>query len=196
MDTTDVPETTPPRAMNFPEVASTTSAGTEQSAKAANSPLMSTLNKLSHSTSRPDLPPLQGYATRTMRSVSQSLGMWKETSDDRQSSSSTSSPSRRASGTVDTGAVIYPTLENHPEPFVTPLIVLNLAALTAVPTAVTNDRLLDLMLLRLEPWVGEEGEGGYSLVVLAAEEDGAKETSRALPGVAWWLLNWRRIPRK
>lgn len=97
---------------------------------------------------------------------------------------------------VDATSIIYPTLESHPEPFVYPILVLNLAALTSVPAEVSNDELLDLMLKRLEPWVGEDGEGGYCLVVLAAEDDHGKGKARALPGVAWWLTHWRRIPRR
>ncbi|GMK54253.1 hypothetical protein CspeluHIS016_0108390 [Cutaneotrichosporon spelunceum] len=86
---------------------------------------------------------------------------------------------RRPSASVDKG-ILYPTLENHPQPYPYPLLVLNLAAVSHV------------LLSRLEPWAGEDGEGAYCLVVLAAEGGG----SRKLPGVAWWIWHWRRIPRK
>jgi hypothetical protein len=101
---------------------------------------------------------------------------------------------------VDTSALLYPTLQNHPAPLAHPLLVLDLAALTRIPASVPNDELLAALLRRLEPWVGEEGEGGYCLVVLAAEDADVRGPSagkaRSLPGVGWWMWHWRRIPRK
>jgi hypothetical protein len=47
----------------------------------------------------------------------------------------------------------------------------------------------------MEPWVGEEGEGGYVLTVLAADERISGDT-RTWPGVGWWVWKYRRIPRK
>ncbi|KAL1409632.1 hypothetical protein Q8F55_003628 [Vanrija albida] len=89
-------------------------------------------------------------------------------------------------------------MQNHPPPLANlPVLVLNLSALAAVPMPVTNDVLLATVLRRLEPWAGDEGDAGYTLIVLAAEEDAlGKGKRRALPGVSWWIWNWRRIPRK
>lgn len=212
------------------------------------SALMSRLNRLSNSTSRPNLPspPLQedSYTSRAanaMRSVSQSgkdvlrrtgLGAWAGGSSANNSLAVTEqdeqgedddfkpplarsagwplpphmspqpphlSPRINASASLDTSSILYATMSNHPPPLANlPLLVLNLAALAAVPTPVTNDVLLATVLRRLEPWVGDEGEAGYTLIVLAAEEDAASSHGkrRALPGVTWWIWNWRRIPRK
>lgn len=151
------------------------------------SPLITTLNRLSLSTSRPNLPPQEGYATRTLRNVSTSLGMqWGE--------EAVPPTERRASASIDTTAILYPTLENHPAPLAHPLLVLDLASLTSVPSSISNDELLPTLLRRLEPWVGEDDDGGYCLIVLAAEDTDGR--ARGLPGVAWWMWHWRRIPRK
>lgn len=170
-----------------------------------NSPLMANLNRLSQATSRPNLPPPEGVTTRTLRSMSQTLRWTPEKAgEELDELILRSTTKRRASASIDTGAILYPTLENHPAPLVHPLLVLNLAAVSHVPGHISNDELLEVLLRRLEPWVGEEGEGGYCLIVLAAEDAkegpnmkvGGKSKGRPLPGVAWWLWHWRRIPRK
>lgn len=165
-----------------------------QPAAVAPSPLLSTLNRLSLSTSRPNLPEREGYAARAMRTVSQQFGVGVPWDKDEVDAAMTRRDS--ASSTLDTSSILYPTLENHPAPLAHPLLVLDLATLTAVPQSVSNETLLATLLRRLEPWVGEDGDGAYTLVVLAAEDPAGKGKSRALPGVAWWLWHWRRIPRK
>lgn len=74
-----------------------------------------------------------------------------------------------------------------------PTLILSLAQVAQAPTSISNDELLSLLLRRLESWVGEEGEGGYVLVVLATIGD---EKRRAMPGLGWWAWNWRQILRK
>lgn len=167
---------------------------------------MANLNRLSLATSRPNLPSQEGYTTRAMRRVSSSLGFTPErASEELDDLIIRRTQVRRSSANVDTTSILYPTLENHPAPANYPLLVLNLAAIANVPAFVGNDELLEIVLRRLEPWVGEEGEGGYCLIVFAAEDtplnmakEGPAHTKkgRALPGVAWWLWHWRRIPKK
>lgn len=159
---------------------------------------MANLNRLSQATSRPNLPPPEGIAARTVRKMSAGLGWTPDKADELDDL--ILRRTHRPITPIDTSSILYPTLENHPAPAAHPLLVLNLAAATAVPAHVGNDELLELLLHRLEPWVGEQGEGGYCLIVLAAEraemEIGGSKKGRALPGVAWWLWHWRRIPRK
>jgi len=148
---------------------------------------------------------------RTVSNSLTSLGVWSEGDKTAVSDSSTSTldaprddsypplPAgimRRASSSFDTTSILYPTLENHPAPLAHPLLVLDLAALTQVPVSISNEELLATLLRRLEPWVGEEGEGGYCLIVLSAEDPDVKGRTRTLPGVGWWIWHWRRIPRK
>lgn len=156
------------------------------------SPLMANLARLSHATSRPDLPPHESYTSRTIRAVSSALGPGsaQDKSDELDDMILRRTQHRRPSTAVDHG-ILYPTLESHPGAH-GPLLVLNLAAVSHVTPAVSNDELLEVLLNRLEPWAGEEGEGAYCLVVLAAEGSG----HRPLPGLAWWAWHWRRIPRK
>lgn len=59
---------------------------------------------------------------------------------------------------------------------------------------INNDELFDTLLRRLEPWVGEEGNGGYVLIVLAADD--GESGGRTWPGVGWWVWKWKSIPRK
>lgn len=168
------------------------------------SPLMSNLNRLSNATSRPNLPPLQNtgsYASRASRSFSKSFTYWSGYStpvDDDADEQATPIDTTFSSTSVDMTKVLYPTLENHPPPLEHPLLVLDLAELTSVPASITNDEVLSALLRRLEPWVGEDDDGAYCLVILAADDRDmpGKGKARSLPGVAWWLWNWRRIPRK
>ncbi|CAK9786260.1 hypothetical protein CC85DRAFT_285756 [Cutaneotrichosporon oleaginosum] len=159
-------------------------------AAASSSPLMANLNRLSHATSRPDLPPHESFTSRTIRAVGSALSP-EQASEELDSLILRNTAHRRPSVAVDS-SILYPTLEQHGQAANGPLLVLNLAAISHVPLAISNDELLEVLLRRLEPWVGEDGEGAYSLIVLAAEGDG----DRPLPGVAWWLWHWRRIPRK
>ncbi|BEI96957.1 hypothetical protein CcaverHIS631_0205460 [Cutaneotrichosporon cavernicola] len=157
----------------------------------SSSPLMTNpnLNRLSHATSRPDVP-RESYTSRTIRAVTSALSPDKA-SDELDNLILRNTAHRRPSVSVDKG-ILYPTLENHPDPNPYPLLVLNLAAISHVSSSISNDELLQVLMGRLEPWAGEEGEGAYCLIVLAAEGGG----KRALPGVAWWLWHWSRIPRK
>lgn len=165
---------------------------------------MSNLNRLSNATSRPNLPPRldssAGYASRASRTLSRSFSSyWSGTPvDDDADEQATPIDTSFSSSSVDMTKVLYPTLENHPPPLEHPLLVLDLAELTSVPQSVSNDELLSALLRRLEPWVGEEDDGAYCLVILAADDRDmpGKGKARSLPGVAWWLWNWRRIPRK
>lgn len=166
---------------------------------------MSNLNRLSNASSRPNLPPRldsNGYAARASRSFSRSFTYWSGAGaspvDDDADEQATPIDTSFSSSSVDMTKVLYPTLENHPPPLEHPLLVLDLAELTSVPASVSNDELLSALLRRLEPWVGEDDDGAYCLVILAADDRDmpGKGKSRSLPGVAWWLWNWRRIPRK
>lgn len=67
-----------------------------------------------------------------------------------------------------------------------------------VPAGVSDDELFETVLIRLESLVRDEGKGGYVLTVLAAEDSEdtmGKGKRRIQPGVAWWLMRWRRVPR-
>ncbi|KAK4685204.1 hypothetical protein P7C73_g4952, partial [Tremellales sp. Uapishka_1] len=157
------------------------------------SPLMATLSRLSHATSRPDLPPQSSYATKTLRAVSSGgkevfrraglATLWPE---------SAAPPQPKIRQTIDTSRILYPTLASHPAPHPCPILVLSLSALGSYPADATNDELFSVLLSRLEPWVGEEGEGGYVLIVLAAEG----EQKRNMPGVGWWVWKWKRLARR
>lgn len=178
---------------------------------------MSNLNRLSNATSRPNIPPRldstasngYGYGHRPSASrsfsLSRSIGYWTGTAtpvdddaDEQATPIDTSFGFSGPSSSIDLTKVLYPTLENHPPPLEHPLLVLDLAQLTSVPSTVSNDELLAALLRRLEPWVGEEDDGAYCLVILAADDSDlpGKGKARSLPGVTWWLWNWRRIPRK
>ena len=103
-------------------------------------------------------------------------------------------PAEKASlSTFDTSNILYPTLQLHPAPLIHPVLVLSLSEIALVPPATSNDELFEVLLRRLEPWVGEQGEGGYILVVLAAQGNAKGKT---MPGVGWWAWKWRKIPRK
>ena len=102
-------------------------------------------------------------------------------------------PPKDARSTFDTSNILYPTLQLHPPPLIHPILVFSLSELALVPSANSNDDVFKVLLRRLEPWVGEQGEGGYILVVLAAQ---GTAKGRAMPGVGWWAWKWRKIPRK
>lgn len=92
---------------------------------------------------------------------------------------------------------IYPSGQIHPAPLPHPIIAVSLSDLYDQPADVSDDELFQSSLEKLEPYVGEEGKGGYVLVVLAAEEDlGGKGKRRSKPGVAWWIWRWKRVPYK
>ncbi|WVQ76476.1 hypothetical protein IAR50_006144 [Cryptococcus sp. DSM 104548] len=100
-----------------------------------------------------------------------------------------------------TSSILYPTLTTHPHPAPYAILVLSLPGIASAPPSLSNDELFHAILQRLEPWVGEEGEGGYVLVIMsdtAAEPQGATGAAgaRKMPGVAWWVWKWKRIPRK
>jgi hypothetical protein len=92
---------------------------------------------------------------------------------------------------IDITPILYPTLTQHPAPVPYPILALSLSRAGEAAGLIRHDKLFELLLSRLEPWVGEEGEGGYVLIVLAA--DGGRG---GLPGARWWAWRWRRIPRK
>lgn len=91
-------------------------------------------------------------------------------------------------------------MQQHPDPAAYPILVLSISELDSVPETVDDDELFETILDKLEPWAGEEGEGGYVLVVLAAESAAEGHTGkgkgRVKPGLGWLLWRWRRIPRK
>lgn len=106
---------------------------------------------------------------------------------------------------VDTSSILYPTLTVHPPPVPHNILIVSLAHVPSAPQTLSNDELFQIVLRRLEPWVGEEGEGGYVLIILSAErsleekmafDDKYKAEARKLPGVAWWIWKWKRLPRK
>ena len=167
--------------------------------------LLPSLSRLSNSTSRPSvlLPAVDsepvGYTAKTARIVSRGTkelyrrsglsGLFPDPS-----SSSTGTGLRNRS-TLDTSSILYPTLRSHSSPAPYPILVFSLSEINTISPIITNDELFDVLLRRLEPWVGEEAEGGYVLVVLAADDRGGK-TERSWPGVGWWVWKWKRIPRK
>nr|XP_031863737.1 uncharacterized protein CI109_000989 [Kwoniella shandongensis]KAA5530809.1 hypothetical protein CI109_000989 [Kwoniella shandongensis] len=198
------------------------------SSSRSSAPLIPTLSRLSNATSRPTLPrdaEDDSYASKTMRFVSRGgkevwrrsglSSMWKDedgaslNSKDPdvhprtslESVSSSSVAQKLRSQPLDTSSILYPTLTTHPAPTPHHILVLSLAHINRAPPSLNNDELFNILLRRLEPWVGEEAEGGYVLVILAAESPDpsskgkAKET-RKLPGVAWWVWKWKRIPKK
>lgn len=74
-----------------------------------------------------------------------------------------------------------------------------MAEIRNVPATVNDDELFETILYKLESWVKAEAMGGYVLIVLAVEETGDKNgkgKGRIQPGVAWWLMRWRRVPRE
>jgi hypothetical protein len=92
---------------------------------------------------------------------------------------------------------IYPSGQVHPAPLAHPIVVVSLSDLHNQPSDVSDDELFQSSLEKLEPYVGEEGKGGYILVVLAAEENiEGKGKRRSKPGVAWWIWRWKRVPYK
>lgn len=107
---------------------------------------------------------------------------------------SSASP-RKPESSLDISKTLYPTLRQHPEPLNHHVLVLSLSQISTVSPLITNDELFDVLLRRMEPWVGEEGEGGYVLTILAADERISGDTRR-WPGVGWWVWKYRRIPRK
>ncbi|WWC97213.1 hypothetical protein V866_004092 [Kwoniella sp. B9012] len=113
------------------------------------------------------------------------------------SSSSSSSMAKLRSQPLDTSSILYPTLTLHPSPIHHNILVLSLSHVSNAPPTLSNDELFNVLLKRLEPWVGEEGEGGYVLVVLADENNAGKDKEkRKLPGIGWWVWRWKRLPRK
>ncbi|KAL7419964.1 hypothetical protein Q5752_004927 [Cryptotrichosporon argae] len=200
--TMDPPSSTPsspPHTVILPPDASPTPSSPPPP-RARPSQLLSTLSRLSLSKSRPDLPDPPTFASR-LRSLSGSpLSLFVTSPSEPADTSASLLP-------ADLTATLYPTLSTagtgagagaHP------VLVLDLAAARHVRGA-SDDELFDGVLRRLEPWVGEEGEGGYVLVVLAGgsgagasaeggEDEGHK--GRALPNVPWWIWKYRRIPRK
>ena len=100
---------------------------------------------------------------------------------------------------LDASAILYPTFQTHPEPIPYPILVLSLPVLSGVPAAVTDAELFEYLLRRLDPWVGEEGQGGYVLVILAAvgDDDEPKDgTGRTWPSLAWWTWMLKTMPRR
>ena len=97
---------------------------------------------------------------------------------------------------LDMSRILYPTLQQHPPPEPYPVLVASLAQISGISPMINNDELFDTLLRKLEPWVGEEGEGGYVLVVLAADDGSSHAGARKWPGVGWWVWKWKRIPRK
>jgi hypothetical protein len=78
-------------------------------------------------------------------------------------------------------------------------MVMTMAELNHVPVAVTDDELFETILHKLESWVREKAEDGYVLIIFATENAGdssGKGKGRMQPGVAWWLMRWRRVPRQ
>ncbi|WVW81631.1 hypothetical protein I302_103626 [Kwoniella bestiolae CBS 10118] len=209
----------PPQADTQPT--STTAASTFASTSKNNS-LIPTLSRLSQSTSRPSIPhdsADQGITRQTMRIGKEAWrrsglsSLWRtndETPEDTithiksrsdETSSSTESSSsmfKLRTQPLDTSSILYPTLTVHPPPVNHNILVLSLSHVGSAPPTLSNDELFNVLLRRLEPWVGEEGEGGYVLVVLADEDDHmvkGKE-KRKLPGIGWWVWRWKRLPRK
>jgi hypothetical protein len=86
-------------------------------------------------------------------------------------------------------------MHSHQVPSPQPILVLTLSRINDISPLITNDELFDVLLRRLEPWVGEEGERGYVLVVLAADQ-GEVESGRKWPNMGWWAWKWKTIPRK
>jgi hypothetical protein len=111
---------------------------------------------------------------------------------------------------TDLSDLLYISGKTHPGPAAHPIVVVSLPALGAIWPSVSDDQLFELALKNLDPYVGEEGKGGYVLVVLAAEEDDSEDISvgndikktsgkgkgRSKPGVAWWIWRWKRVPRR
>ncbi|WWC85640.1 uncharacterized protein L201_000506 [Kwoniella dendrophila CBS 6074] len=113
--------------------------------------------------------------------------------------STTASLSQLRSQPLDTSLILYPTLTVHPPPVNHNILVLSLSHVSSAPPTLSNDELFNIVLRRLEPWVGEEGEGGYVLIILADEEGnikGKEKETRKLPGITWWVWRWKRLPRK
>lgn len=87
--------------------------------------------------------------------------------------------------------VIYLSPAVHPDSDQS-IIIFSLAALASLPESLSDDDLLTGLLDRCQPWVGEEGDKGYVLVILAAEGE-AGDRAR---GSGFWVWRWRRIPRR
>ena len=97
---------------------------------------------------------------------------------------------------LDMSRILYPTLQQHPPPEPYPVLVVSLAQISGISPVINNDELFDTLSRKLEPWVGEEGEGGYVLVVLAVDDGSSHAGARKWPGVGWWVWKWKSIPRK
>ncbi|WVR03411.1 hypothetical protein IAU60_000402 [Kwoniella sp. DSM 27419] len=207
-----------------PESSSVTASHTPTSSSRQYSQLTSTLSRLSQSTSGPTLPAdqHQGFTGQTMKFGKEAwrrsgLGsLWKadeaessirkRSTGDSYSKHSTAGDeetvnAKLRSRAVDTSAILYPTLSIHPQPHPHNILVLSLAHISYALVTLSNEELFSVVLRRLEPWVGEEGEGGYILVILADEAtepggQGRGKERRSLPGVAWWLWRWKRLPKK
>ncbi|ODN75781.1 hypothetical protein L202_05788 [Cryptococcus amylolentus CBS 6039] len=187
--------------------------------------LRPTLHKLAHSCTAPALPPdaplqdnrIMGLVARGGKEAwRRSIGSFWPPSppNDHPTTNTSSPPNKLRTQPLDTSSILYPTLTTHPEPAPYNILVLSLAHIASAPPSLSNDELFQVILRRLEPWVGEEGEGGYVLVIMsaegavatasassasapsAAEPSHAGDESRKLPGVAWWVWKWKRIPRK
>lgn len=170
----------------------------------SSSRLMPNLSRVSMSTSHPTLLPSQPesepstYAGRTFRFVSNSGKSVLRRSGLSGVFGQPAQPGPSAAkgySTLDVSSILYATSQLHPEPASYPILVLSLSDIINISPLITNDELFDVLLRRLEPWVGEEGQGGYILVVFAAD-DKAKSTERTWPSLAWWVWRWKRIPRK
>ncbi|WVQ80980.1 hypothetical protein IAT38_003087 [Cryptococcus sp. DSM 104549] len=166
----------------------------------------------------PDTAPKLDAVDRTPRRRSTGDSSASSTSHSTSSGSTPSSAiaQRLRAQPLDTSSILYPTLTAHPSSDAHHILVVSLAHISSAPPTLSNEDLFQIILRRLEPWVGEEGEGGYVLVIFADEggvppkgstdsEDGEKRPAakakaepqqRKLPGVAWWVWRWKRIPRK
>ncbi|KAK1926317.1 Rho GTPase activation protein [Papiliotrema laurentii] len=193
----------PPPGRPLSTVSTTESVSSKPSVASSTNRLMPTLSRLSLSTSRPAvLPPPNepepaGYAAKTARFMSRSSkeilrrsGLAGLVSDH-----ATSGTSSKGRSTFDVSTILYPTMHSPQVPSPQPILVLTLSRINDISPLITNDELFDVLLRRLEPWVGEEGERGYVLVVLAADQ-GEVESGRKWPNMGWWAWKWKTIPRK
>jgi len=143
-----------------------------------------------------------GYTAKTLRFVSRGSKEVLRRSglgglflgEDTITPSALASSSKIRSSTLDTASILYPATDSHPDPVNYPVLVLDLKAISGISPMINNDELADTLLRRLEPWVGEEGGGGYVLIVLAADD--GESGGRTWPGIGWWVWRWKSIPRK
>lgn len=89
---------------------------------------------------------------------------------------------------VDRSRILY-TTRQPPDT----IIIFSLSTLVAAPSSVSDDQLLDSLLSRSEPWVGEEGKAGYTMVLLAAQ---GSVKGRGMPSWRVAIARWRQIPRR